>query len=117
MGSCAPKTEIVCVVGVVPGNWSVISLGDNLLASFPNDPFDSVVHVLRQVPAETYCVINFRSYDFPRVAVLEPVVRDLDLFSVLNQLLKDTVVVSYAVAPSWDLESGKTVQEASSEPA
>ena len=84
-----------------------------MLAPFPNATFGSVVPPFLDVPAKAYRVSNVRSFDFPWVAILEPVVRDLNLFPIFNNLLEDTIIVSYAVAPSWYLESSKTVQETS----
>jgi len=57
-------------------------------------------------------VLHVHPLDLPRVAVAEPVVRNLDLVAVLDDLLEDAVVVSDAVAPGWQVESGEGVQEA-----
>lgn len=55
---------------------------------------------------------NVGALDLPRVSVLEPVVRNFDLLTVLDQLLKDSVIVADTVAPSWDLHSCHTIEEA-----
>lgn len=52
--------------------------------------------------------------DLPWVEV-EPVVGNLNLITVDNLLLEDTVAVPQTVAPGWVVEGCKTVQEASSE--
>ena len=56
------------------------------------------------------------SRKFPRVEV-KPVIRDFDLVSIFNLLLKDTVSVSQAVAPCCIVERGHRVEEASCESA
>lgn len=54
--------------------------------------------------------------ELPRVEV-EPVVWDLDLVTVDDLLLEDTVSVTQTVAPRGVVERGETVQEAGSQTA
>jgi hypothetical protein len=56
-------------------------------------------------------VLNIDTLDLPRVAVLKPVVRDLDLGAVLDDLAEDAVLVADPVAPGRVVESGHRVQE------
>ncbi len=52
--------------------------------------------------------------ELPRVEV-QPVVRHLNLVAVDDLLLEDAIAVAEAVTPSWVVERGKTVEEASSQ--
>ena len=54
------------------------------------------------------------SHGLPRIKV-KPVVWDLDLVSVDDLLLEDTVAVTQAVAPGRIVQRGETVEEAGSE--
>ena len=56
-------------------------------------------------------VLNIDTLDLPRVAVLKPVVRDLDLGAVLDDLAEDAVLVADPVSPGWVVEGGHGVQE------
>jgi hypothetical protein len=53
------------------------------------------------------------SWKFPRIEV-EPVIRNLDLISIHNLLLEDSISVSQSVSPSRVVQRGKRVQETSS---
>ena len=54
------------------------------------------------------------SLELPRVEV-KPVVRDFNLISIDNLLLKDTVSVAQTIAPGGIVEGGERVEEAGSE--
>ena len=51
------------------------------------------------------------SREFPGVEV-EPVIRNLDLISIHNFLLEDTVSVAKPISPRRIVQSGHTVKEA-----
>jgi hypothetical protein len=53
------------------------------------------------------------SWKFPRIEV-EPIIRNLDLISIHNLLLEDSISVSQSVSPSRVVQRGKRVQETSS---
>ena len=56
-------------------------------------------------------VLDINALNFPRIAVLKPIVRDLDLGAVLNDLAEDTVLVADTIAPGWVVEGGHGVEE------
>jgi len=53
------------------------------------------------------------SWEFPRIEV-EPVIRNLNLISIYNLLLEDSISVSQSVSPGRVVQRGKRVQETSS---
>jgi hypothetical protein len=54
-----------------------------------------------------------KQHDIPWVEV-EPVVRNLHLVPINDFLTEDTIAVAKSVAPSWVVQCGKRVEEASS---
>lgn len=52
------------------------------------------------------------SGEFPRVEV-KPVIRDLDLVSINDLLLENTISISKTVAPGGEVEGSQTVEETS----
>lgn len=59
---------------------------------------------------------NIVSGKLPRIEV-QPIVRNLDLISVDNLLLEDTISISKSIAPSRVVERGERVEETSSQSA
>lgn len=51
-------------------------------------------------------VLHVNSLDLPRVAIAEPVVRDFDLVAILDNLLKNSVIVADAVSPCGIVQGG-----------
>lgn len=67
----------------------------------PLRPDDATFLALLNTAVEADRVDDITTLDLPWVSILEPVVRDLDLTTILDDLLEDTVVVPDAIAPSW----------------
>jgi hypothetical protein len=61
----------------------------------------------------THIYDNIMSREFPRIEV-KPVIRNLDLISVHNLLLEDSISISQSVSPGRVVQRGKRVQETSS---
>lgn len=118
VGARTPQTQIICVVGVIPRDGGVVGLSDYKLTTQPLDSlYTLLVSTLLGVTTESNCVNHVRSFNLPGVSLLEPVVRDLHLSTVFNDLLKYTIVIAYTIAPCWYLHSCKTVEEASGKAA
>ena len=64
------------------------------------------------VAEEADRVDDVGSLDLPGVSVLEPVVGNFNLLAVLDNLLKDAIIVADTVSPGGDLKRGQTVEEA-----
>ena len=75
------------------------------LATFPNGFFLPVLLDLADMAVELHWAIDIKSFDFPRISVIKPVVRHLYLVTILNQLSENTIVVSDAIPPSWEVKS------------
>ena len=57
--------------------------------------------------AEFHFMRNFRPGDLPRIAQAQPLVRDLHLPTVFDDLVKDTELVADAVADGGHFERGE----------
>jgi len=62
--------------------------------------------------AETYINDDIMSRELPWIEV-QPIVRDLDLISIYDFLLENTITVSQSVAPRRVVQRGQTVEETS----
>ena len=63
------------------------------------------------ISVELYVDGHIMSREFPRVEV-QPVIRDLNLVSINELLLKNTISVAKSISPCWHVHSGHTVQKA-----
>ena len=68
------------------------------------------------VPTEAYLNHIIRMDKFPRVAEAQPMIGSLYLVAVLKSLLKDAKLIADAITYSRQIEGGKRVDEARSEP-
>lgn len=109
----SPQTQVVGIVGVEAGDRSIVSHGKDLLAALPLGSLSVAILVLLRVTVETNLVGDILALNFPRVAVVQPEVRNLYLITILDLLLENTVVISNTITPSRDLKGGERVDEAS----
>jgi hypothetical protein len=100
-----PEAQSVGVVGVESWNRRVVSHSHNNLATVPVAN-SWVASCLGDGSTEAYLVGDVRTLNLPRISLGKPVVRKFYLETILNLLLKDTIIVSYAVAHSGDVQSG-----------
>ena len=101
----------------VADDGQVVGDALHLLGAFPDPPGTSpVLHVLHAA-AELHGLRVLGAGEFPRIAVLEPVVRLLHLLAVHDALAEDAVVVPEAVAHAGEVEGGHRVEEAGGEAA
>ena len=123
-----PEAQGDGVVGVVADDGRVVGAHhDGLLRrlwseretypAFPEGLLDAVVPDLLDVAVEPDLVLHVEALDLPGVALVEPVIRLLDLVAVADGLLEDAVGVPEAVAPAGVVERGDGVQEARGEAA
>ena len=112
----APEAERVDGV-FVADDGQVVGNALNLLGALPH-PFrlSAVLHVLHAA-AELDDLRVLGTREFPRIAVLEPVVRLLHLLSVHDALAEDAVVVPKAVAHAGEVEGGHRVEKARRKPS
>lgn len=109
VGSGAPQTKVVCVISIITWNWRVVSLGYHKIATSPFGPLFAVIPALFDVASKPDWIYDIRALDFPWVTSFEPIVRNLNLFAIFDLLLENSIIVSYAITPSWNLKSRKTV--------
>jgi len=67
--------------------------------------------------AELHLVGDFRPGDLPRIAQAQPLIRDLHLPAVLDDLVEDAELVTDAVADGRHFERGHRIQVTRGEPA
>jgi hypothetical protein len=127
----APETKIVAGASFVSRNWSIsfrlqILIANSLtrhiksnsghnLAALPR----ALLLALIVLPAidmavELHIHNDVVTLELPRVKV-EPVIWHLNLVSIDDLLLKDTVSVTKTVSPSWVVQRGHRVEEAGGE--
>ena len=112
----APETERVDGVGVAD-DGEVVGDALHLLGALPHPlRLPAVLHVLHAA-AELDDLRVLGTRELPRIAVLEPVVRLLDLLAVHDALAEDAVVVPEAVAHAGEVEGGHRVEEARRKPS
>ena len=99
-----PKTEVVRAPGSVPGNHHVISNSEYLLPTTPRRAASALAPSLG-IPIKSDLVGDVQARELPRVLVLEPGIRCLELRSVigLDELLENAVLVTEAIAPNGKL--------------
>ena len=85
------------------------------MAALPFSSLNATVFELSDVTVEAHGVDDIRALNLPWIAELEPVVGDFNLLSVDNLLFEDSIIVADTIAPSRDLHSRHTVQEAGGE--
>lgn len=125
-----PQAQIISSWCVKSRNWNIVSHRLDNFTALPDDFLGSLsILVLSYAtieldlrmsaldlvipPSKTHVNNDIMSWEFPRIEV-EPVIRNLDLVSVHNFLLENTISVSQSIAPSWIVKRGKRVQETSS---
>lgn len=125
-----PETQIVGSRSIKSRNWDII--GDSLddFTTFPGTALltlrililsymavelDLLVISVSQLGqcGETHIYNNIMSWKLPWIEV-KPVIGDLNLVSIHNLLLKNTISVSQSITPSWVVEGRQRVQETSS---
>lgn len=107
-----PQTQVVGGRSIVTRNRHVVGVGSHYLAVLPNRDLSSVVIVvLANVTVKLDVDGNIVSRELPGIEV-EPVIGNLNLVSVDNLLLEDTISVSQTIAPGRVVERGETVQKA-----
>jgi len=80
--------------------WVYLFYIINYLATFPDGFFLPVLLDLADISVEFDWAVDIKSFDFPRISVVQPVVRYLNLVTILDQLSEDTIVISNTVSPS-----------------
>lgn len=117
-GSLAgPQSQVVGRRSGIAGNGDIVSDSLDDLAAIPgSDGLAVVISPLGDMAVELNIDSDIVTRELPGVEV-EPVVWHLDLVSVDDLLLEDTVAVPEAVTPGRVVEGSQTVEEAGSETA
>ena len=105
---CVPYSERIYHIVAVTDNRKVIRNGINALIVLLNEMVSSVLSpVASYISAELNLHSVLRTLNLKRVAILKPVIRNLNLVSVLNLLLEHSILISYTTAISRIAECGK----------
>src|ERR1700722_11954987 len=96
-------------------DWRVVSDRFHSLRRMPHVTGALVVLDHFDPPAEPDRIIVFGTDEFPRIAVDQPVLRRFLLPAVANDLAKEAIVVSDAVAVRGDGQGRHTVHETGGE--
>ncbi len=54
-----------------------------------------------------HSVLYINTLDLPRIAITQPIVRNLDLKTILNHLFENAIIISYTIAPSRQVQGSK----------
>lgn len=112
-----PKSQVIGGRCAVTWDWNVVRHGVDNLTTLPSiTRLALVVLELVNVPVELDIDRDIVAREFPRIEV-EPVIGNLDLVTVDDFLLKDTIAVAEAVAPGRVVEGCHAVEEAGGETA
>src|SRR6202035_6110685 len=98
-------------------DWRIVGDRFDRLSRMPHVAGALIVLDHFDPTAEPNRVIVFRTYELPRIAVDEPVLRRFLLPAAANNLAKETVVVADAVAVRGDRQSRHAVHETRGEAA
>lgn len=108
-----PKSETDRVKGSITWDWCIVGSGQDSLSFFPIWSFITlVINSLSNLTSEMDFVLDIDSFNLPGVTVLKPIVRDLNLASVFDDLSENTVLISDTVAPCRIVEGCHWVQKA-----
>jgi len=130
-----PESQVVCRLSGITGNGHVVGDGLDGLAAFPvTDGLARLIGGLVDVAVElnltsvsAFCPCKFSgeythinghimSRELPRVEI-KPVVGDLNLITINDFLLEDTIPVPQTITPSRIVQRCQTVEEAGSQTA
>ncbi len=108
-----PQSQTNRVEGCIPRNWCIISSCQNGLSFFPIRSFIAlVIDSLPNFTTEVNFILNIDSLNFPWIAVLKPIIWDLYLAAVFDNLPEDAVLITNTVAPRRVVQRCQWVQKA-----
>ncbi len=98
---CIPDTQCIDDTVAVADNRQIIGNGAHCLIAFLLKMLSAVlIHVYIHIAAEPDLLGIFRSAQFKRIAVLQPVIRHFDLKAVPDLLLEHTITIADTTAVS-----------------
>lgn len=80
----SPKPQIVCIVCIKSWNGSVISNCYYFYSIIPVCSFCISVLKFFYVSIESHLISNILSFNFPRISMVQPKIRNLNLVTILN---------------------------------
>ena len=108
-----PEAQSVAGVHPVAEHWHIVGDADGLFGGDPAHPVGTaLVAVALGVASEAHETGLLRLDDLPGPAALQPLVGDLHLPAVADQLVEDAELVADAVAGGGDLQGGEGFEEA-----
>lgn len=70
-----PKSQTIAVKRVISWNWDIVGLSYHSLASFPLRPLNATLLVLFCVPIKFNGISYILTWDLPRIASSQPIIR------------------------------------------
>ena len=112
-GQWFPQSQSDCVESCITRNGSIISSGNDSFTVLPIRSLNSfVIYSFSYLAVEMNLVFNVDTLDFPRISVTQPIIWNLNLKTVFDNLLKDSVVISDTISPSRIVKRCERIQEA-----
>ena len=114
-GFGGPQSQCIDCFSAVADNRSIVGDSDDFIGINPVTCRFSVLNQFFNGTAEINDDFVIRTFEFPRIAVSQPVVRKFDLIAVFNFLIKNSVIVTDSVTESRDFQSGKRIEKTGSQ--
>jgi hypothetical protein len=97
-----PEPQAYRIESRVTRNRSIVSSSNYSLTILPIRPLNSfIIDCFPDFSVKVNFILDIHTLNFPRVSVTQPVIRHLNLEAIFNDLLEDSIIVSYTVTPSW----------------
>ena len=110
-----PRAQTIDNVAAIAENRQIIRNGDDILRVLDGDVISAADPVFDQLTAEADLNRVALRRDFPRIAVGQPLIRNLDLLTVYNALTEQTVLIADGAAHRRQIQRRQRIQEAGSQ--
>lgn len=112
-GQWFPQSQSDSVESCIARNGSIISSGDDSFTILPIRSLNSfVIYSFSYLAIEMNFIFNVNTLDLPRISVTQPIIWNLNLKTVFDNLLKDSIVISDTISPSRIVKRCERIQEA-----
>ena len=93
---CIPDTQSIYDFIVISYDWHIIWNSQNRLVTFLNEMVSSCCRIIfyAYITAEFYFFCIFRTTQFKRISVFQPVIRYFYLISIFNFLFEQTIMIT-----------------------
>lgn len=100
-----PQSQIYTIKCVISWNRVIISFCHNLFTRFPNCLFFVINKNSSGMSIKVNNIFDITSLNLPRISIFKPIIRYFDLIPIYNLLHENSIIISYAIAPSRIIQS------------